>query len=317
MTRLGRRSALAGLVAMLGLATPAWAAETAAPMKVVASFSILGDFVKMVGGDKVDLAILVPPEADAHEWTPGPDEVKTLAGARLFIVHGLGFEEWLKDIRRKAKFKGTVATATRGIKPMMMAAGQVHSHGGGPAHAHGGGAKREPDPHLWNDPQRMQTYTANIVEALAKADPKNAATYRANGAAVKAKLAALEAWAKGEIAMVPADKRRAITTHDDFGYMAARYGFKLIEAQGAGNDAEVKAADVPTILAQTRNEKTKALFLKTLKDPAVAKMLEDGGAVVGPPMYADTLSQPTGPAPNYEAMQRYAVTQFKTAMLKN
>lgn len=306
-------TAVAGLLVAFALPTAA-SAQGGGPMKVVASFSILGDVTKMVGGDRIDLAVLVPPGADAHEWTPGPAEVATLAGARLFLVHGLGFEEWLADIRRKAKFKGRVATVTRGIKPIMVAAGS-HSHGGGPAHSHGG--KKEADPHLWNDPVRMQTYVGNIAAALAKADPANAAFYKANAASVKSQFAELVAWGKAEIAAVPADKRRAITTHDDFGYMAQRFGFRLIEAQGAGNDEDVKAENLPVILAQVRGTKTKALFLKTLNDPALAAKLKEGGAVVGPRMYADTLSPPSGPAGNYPTMIRYSISQFKAAMLQN
>ncbi len=198
-----RVSSLLALL-LLVFAVPVSAQER---LKVVATFSILGDLVAQVGGDKIDLTVLVGPDTDAHTYQPKPNDLRVLAGARVLVSNGLGFEGWIDRLADAASFKGTrivVSTA----------------------------AATGPDPHCWQDVACTRRYVANIATGLAAADPANAASYREHAQAYDARLAALEAWIRGEIATVPEDRRKAITGHNSFHYFSRSYGVTFEAPRG-------------------------------------------------------------------------------------
>ena len=275
-------------------------------LKVVATFSILGDLVAEVGGDRIDLAVVVGADIDAHTYQPKPTDARTLAAAQALVSNGLGFEGWIDRLAKAAPFKGRPIVATAGVAILEAAPSHGHSH------AHG------PDPHCWQDVGRVRRYVANIAAGLAAADPANAATYRERAQSYDQQLAELDQWIKAEIAKVPADQRKAITGHDSFRYFSKAYGVQFQSPRGYNTNSEPSAKDVAALIRQVREQKIKALFVENMTNPGlVDQIAREAGATVGPRLYSDALSAPGGPAPTYVAMMRHNVTALVTGMLKN
>jgi len=282
------------LLALLSTA-PAWAAPTRADggLRVVATFSILGDLVREVGGEAVEVTILVGPDGDAHTYQPRPTDARSLAGAKVLVSNGLGFEGWIDRLAEAAGFKGTRIVASAG-------------------------APAESDPHCWQDVACARRYVANIADGLAMADPANAALYARRAAAYDARLATLDAWIRREIAAVPEGQRRAITGHTSFRYFARAYDVRFSAPTGYSTDSEPTARDVANLIRQVREQKIKAVFVENMTNPAlVAEIARDSGATVGPRLYSDALSKPDGPAATYEAMMRHNVSALVAGMQKN
>ena len=297
--------------ALLAVALPT---SAQAPIKAVATFSILGDLLAEVAGDKVELSVVVGPDIDAHAYQPRPTDARALADAKVLVSNGLGFEGWIDRLAKAAPFKGKAIVATTGVATLKAGTDQGHSHGHAHGHSHGQG----PDPHCWQDVQRVRTYVANIARGLAEADPPNAAHYRERAQAYDRRLAELDAWVKAEIGRVPADKRRAITGHDSFRYFSSAYGVKFQSPRGYNTSSEPSARDVATLIREVREQRIKALFVENMTNPGlIDQIARESGAVVGPRLYTDALSGPDGPAPTYEKMMRHNVTALVAGMLKN
>lgn len=323
-----RRQLLLAALPCAALATRRPAAAAAAggdapgraALRVVASFSILGDMVRQIGGARVDLQVIVSPDRDAHGFQPRPSDVGALRGGPLVVRNGLGFEPWLDRLLRAAGHRGPIVTATEGITPRAMDATGGHDQGRadderrGPPHAgarHGG----VPDPHAWQDLRLGRIYARTIAAGLAAADPAGAAHYRASAEAYVARLAALDAWVRAQIATVPEARRKVVTHHDAFGYFGAAYGVRFLAPQGVSTEAEPSAAEVARLIRQIRAEGITAVFLETMTNPATLRRLaREAGVRVGGRLYADALSPPDGPAPTYEAMFRHNLALLVPAM---
>lgn len=300
-------SALAGAVIVL-LSGMAAQAE---PLKVVASFSILADVVKNVGGDRVAVTVLVGPNSDAHVYTPTPADAKNVAQAAVVIVNGLGFEGWLDRLMKSAGRKAPYVVASKGVAPRKMAAEKADGHGHG--HDHG---KADADPHAWQSVANVKIYVANIRDALIAADGAGEAVYRAQAATYLAKLDALDAEVRAAVASVPAERRKVITTHDAFGYFAATYGLAFIAPQGVSTESEASARDVARIITQIRAQKIPAVFLENVNDPRLIKRIADEtGAKIGGTLYSDALTAENGPAPTYIDLIRHNIKTLTGALL--
>jgi zinc/manganese transport system substrate-binding protein len=284
-------------------ATPAAAQDK---VRVVATFSILADFARNVGGDAVEVSELVGPDSDAHVYAPSPADAKRLAEAKLVLVNGLGFEGWLERLVKASGTKAPVVVTTKGIKPRQIKE-DAHGHG----HSHG-----RSDPHAWQSVANAKIYVANVRDALAKADPDRKAAYEANAAAYLAKLDALESDVKATVATIPAARRKIITTHDSFGYFAAAYGVTFITPQGVSTEAEVAARDLAKIIRQVKTQKIPAVFLENVTDPRLMKRIaEETGAKIGGRLYSDALSAKDGPAASYIDMMRHNLKELRGALM--
>jgi zinc/manganese transport system substrate-binding protein len=289
---------IALIVLLAALATPSFAQEK---LKVVATFSILSDLVKNVGGDRVDARALVGPNGDAHVYQPSPSDAKTLADAKVVFVNGLGFEGWMERLIKASGSKAPVVTATKGVKPRK--SDDEHSHGGA-------------DPHAWQSVANAKIYVANIRDGLSAADPAGKASYEARAAAYLAQLDALDAEVKAAIDRIPADRRRIITTHDAFGYFAAAYGVSFIAPQGVSTESEVSAKDVAKIITQIRKQRIPAVFLENVTDDRLLKRIgAESGARIGGTLYSDALTDGQGAAPTYLDMMRHNVKQLAQALM--
>jgi zinc/manganese transport system substrate-binding protein len=291
---------------LLALAAPAAAAER---IKVVASFSILADFVKNVGGERVELSSLVGPDGDAHVYTPTPADAKKISDARLVIVNGLGFEGWLPRLVKSAGGNPTVVEAASGIKTRRAEA-EAHDHG-----HHHDKAQSDADPHGWQSVANARIYVANIRDALAAADPAGAAVYRDNADAYLQRLDALDREVRDAVAAIPAGRRKVISTHDAFGYFAAAYGIQFIAPQGVSTESEVSARDLAAIIRQIRTEKIPAVFLESISDPRMMRRISsETGAKIGGTLYSDSLSGENGEVPTYIELVRHNIKALTRAL---
>ncbi|WP_084698110.1 metal ABC transporter solute-binding protein, Zn/Mn family [Muricoccus aerilatus] len=284
------------------------AAQAALP--AVASFSILGDLVRQVAGERrLALTILVGPDADAHDFQPRPSDAERLRGAALLVRNGLGFDDWLRRLTGAAGFGGTSVTASDGVTPRPAGEERRHDHG---ARRDAGPSR---DPHAWGDPRNIPLYLRNIVSGLSAADPGNAALYARNAEAASARSLALDAECRAAFAAVPEARRKVLTSHDAFGYFGAAYGIRFLAPQGVSTHAEPSAAGVAALIRQVRAEGITAVFLENMANPATLERLaREAGVRVGGRLYSDSLSPPDGPAPTYEALIRHNTGLLVPAM---
>jgi zinc/manganese transport system substrate-binding protein len=283
------------LVLAAALAALDRARAQGAPLPVVASFSILGDFVRQVGGDAVALTTIVGPDGDAHVYEPSPGDARKLAKARLVFVNGLGFEGWIDRLIKASNSKAAVATASTSATARSLEGGL--------------------DPHAWQDVTNAQIYVANIRDALKAADPDRAGQYEARAGAYLAQLAALDEEIKRAMDALPKERRRVVSTHDAFGYFAARYGIEFIAPQGVSTDAEASARDIARIIDAIKRQKVAAVFLENVADSRLTRRIAaETGAKIGGELYSDALSGANGPAPTYIDMMRHNVRELAKAL---
>jgi zinc/manganese transport system substrate-binding protein len=287
------------------------------PLKVVASFSILGDMVKQIGGNDVQLDVLVGPDGDAHEYEPTPADARRLAAAQVLVVNGLGFDAWLPKLVRASGFKGTTVVASEGVTPRDFGAdvsgGHDHVHTGDKhgGHDHEGNV----DPHAWQNLANGARYARNIGAALAAADAAHADAYRQRAEAYAARIEALDVRVKQAFESLPPERRRVVTSHDAFGYFGDAYRMTFISAMGISTEAEPSAADVARIIGQIRQEKVPAVFFENVSSPKLAQQIaRETGARVGGTLYSDALAKPGLPAATYLGMFEWNLSQFMAAL---
>ncbi|MBB4041030.1 zinc/manganese transport system substrate-binding protein [Microvirga flocculans] len=306
---LTRRTAVSLLAAGLSLAVlslPA-AAQGADRLKVVATFSILGDMVRHVGGERVEVATLVGPNGDAHVYSPSPADGRRLTEAKIVFTNGLKFEGWIDRLVKSSGTKAVKVEAAGGITPLK---GEDNDHGPGHGHDHGG-----PDPHAWQSIGNAKIYVANIRDALIAADPAGKGAYEANAAAYLAQLDALEAEIRSLVAGIPAERRRIITSHDAFRYFEHAYGIDFVSPQGVSTESEASARDVAKIIQQIKREKIGAVFVENVSDARLMERIaKETGAKIGSQVYSDALSAPDGPAGTYIDMMRHNIRAFSAAL---
>lgn len=285
-------------VSLTLIASPAYADR----LDVVASFSVLGDMVREVGGDKISLTVLVGPDGDAHTFEPSPKDAKAIAHADLVVMNGLDLEKWMEKLVSAAGYKGPTVIASKGVKPRSMIEDGV----------------TVTDPHAWQDLANGALYAQNIAAALEKADPQDAATFQANANKLSKQLADLDQWVHREINAVPPSKRKVITTHDAFGYFGAAYGVTFMAPEGFSTEAEPGARGLAKLIDQIKEEKIKALFIENMTDPRLIQTIaKETGAKMGGELYSDALSKPGGAAATYPDMFRNNVPKLVAAMMKN
>ena len=282
------------MMVFMGVIAPVMANE---PLPVVASFSILADMVKQVGGPHVEVTSLVGPNSDAHVFDPTPADAKRLASAKLVVVNGLGFEGWLDRLIKSSGYKGPVLTASKGVKTIPMAESD-HGHSHGHKHSHA-----VPDPHAWQSLLNARQYIENIRVALSAAMPAHSADFQARATDYLKQIDALEKSTRARIAAVPMERRCVITSHDAFGYFARAYKVTFYPLQGLSTASEPSAADVVRIVNEIKKNKVTAIFAENISDPRVLeRVAKDTGAKIGGTLFADALSVPGTQADTYLKM---------------
>jgi zinc/manganese transport system substrate-binding protein len=333
------RRLLLASAAMLALALPATAQDR---LNVVATFSILGDIVAEVGGERVEVTTLVGPDGDAHVFQPSPTDGRALAGADVIVANGLGFEGWMERLVEASGTTAALVTASDGIIPIAYGeedddhdehAGHDHDHAHADDEAHDHAHEHEHehdhaaeaghdghdhgafDPHAWQSVTNVALYVVNIERGLATADPEGAETYRANAQAYLAELDALDAEVRAAVAALPEERRTVVTSHDAFSYFAADYGLTFLAPQGVSTEAEASARDVAALITQIRDEGIAAVFVESIADRRLLDQIaSETDAAIGGTLYSDALSEPDGPAATYLDMMRHNLGQLAGAL---
>jgi zinc/manganese transport system substrate-binding protein len=280
------------LSTFLLIASPLQAAER---LNVVASFSILADFVRNVGGDKINLATLVGADSDVHVYTPAPSDAKRVADAKLVFVNGLGLEGWLPRLVQSAGSKAIVVTASAGISPLKLGSAA--------------------DPHAWQSIPNAKIYVADIAKALTAASPDDAAFFAAQAKAYLEKLETLDREVREAVAKIPPERRKVISAHDAFGYFAAEYGIQFVAPLGVSTETEPSARDIAAIIGQIKAQKIPAVFLENISDDRlIRRIAAETGAKVGGTLISDGLTAEKGPAPTYIDMVRHNIKALTSAL---
>jgi zinc/manganese transport system substrate-binding protein len=283
---------LLALVVSAATLSPAHAQDR---LNVVASFSILGDFVRNVGGERVRVTTLVGSDGDVHVYTPAPADAKKIADAKLLVINGFGLEGWLPRLLQASGSKASIVTATQGIAPLKLGS--------------------DADPHAWQSVANAKIYVANIRDALIAADPVDAEVFKANAENYLTKLDALDREVRGAIAQIPQGRRKVISTHDAFGYFAAGYGIEFIAPLGVSTESEVSARDIAEIITQVKKSGIPAVFLENISDDRLMRRISaETGARVGGTLYSDALTDEKGVAPTYIDMVRHNIKALTSAL---
>jgi zinc/manganese transport system substrate-binding protein len=290
----------AAAVAAAGLVPGRGQNKTQDRPRAVATFSILGDLVRNVGGERVELATLVGPNGDVHVYAPTPGDVKRIAAANIVFVNGLGLEGWIDRLIAASATRAPVVVASRGIGPR-------------------GGARSQDqavsDPHAWQSVANGKLYVGNIRDALIAVDAAGKAIFEANATTYLAKLDALDGEIKAAIAAIPPARRKVITAHSAFDYFGDAYGVAFIAPEGLSTEAEPSARDVAKLIEQIRRENVPALFLENVADSRLLERIAaETGVRIGGKLYSDALSPPDGPAATYIAMMRSNVRELTSAL---
>ncbi|MEM1151278.1 MAG: zinc ABC transporter substrate-binding protein [Pseudomonadota bacterium] len=272
-------------------AAPAFAHD----MKVVASFSILGDMVEQVVGEHAQVTTIVGPDADAHVYQPNVADARAVAEADVIFVNGLGFETWSDTLISESGTEGTVHVATEGVTPVEV--------------------DGETDPHAWNSLLNGVIYVQNITAAMSEAMPDHAAEFEANAAAYIADLEALDVQTMERLSALPEDRRTVVTAHDAFGYLADAYGLTFLAPVGIDTEAEPSAQELASLIAQIREQEVAALFVENITSPALVQQIADEtGLEIGGQLYSDALSERGGPATSYLAMFQHNLATLVGAL---
>jgi zinc/manganese transport system substrate-binding protein len=289
----------AALPALIAASTMPASAET---LKTVASFTVLADVVKQVGGDHVTVTSLVGPNGDPHEFEPSPADAKHLKAAQVTFVSGEGLEGWMDRLITASGYKGTPVTVSEGIDTRTMEED----------------GKTVTDPHVWNSPVNVKIWVKNIEKALSDADPADAAAFKANAERYTKTLDELNSYAHAKFDAMPEDRRKVLTSHDAFGYFGREYNVSFLAPLGVSTETEASAADVAKLIEQIKTEHVKTYFFENSNDPRLVKQVAKAtGAEPGGELYVESLSDAKGPAPTYEKMFRYNVDQITAAIAKS
>jgi ABC-type Zn uptake system ZnuABC Zn-binding protein ZnuA len=286
LTRWAPPAAFAALLALLVSACAATPAERDRDtLRVVTSMSVIADFARQVGGEHVEVVSLVPTGADPHTHEPTPADARAVADADLVLANGAGLEPWFDAL---ADADREVVRLTEDLR------GRVRADGDG-----------EPDPHLWMVPELATAYVDALAEALAEADPRRAAEYRANAAAFAGELRELDEELAAALAAIPPARRVLVTPHDAYAYFADAYDLEVATVVGVSTEEEPSAAAVQRVIDEVRARQVPTVFVEaTVNRAVIDRVAADAGVEVGRPLYGDSVGEPGSGAETYVDMMR-------------
>jgi len=271
-------------------------ASAADQVRVLASFSIIADLVKQVGGERVAVSSLLGPNADMHGFQPSPADSRRVADAQLVVINGLGSEGWADRLVKASGYRGARLVASKNLKPLP-----------------GGGHGRY-DPHAWQEVANVKVYVANIRDALTAIDPAHKLDYEKKASEYTEQLGTLEADVRAAFKDIP-KPRRVITSHEAFTYYGDAYDIEFLAAHGVAGEAQPSARSIAQLIRQIKREKVTAIFVENISGQrAMDQIARETGAIVGGTLYSDALSEPSGPASTYIDMMRYNTRLISAAL---
>jgi ABC-type Zn uptake system ZnuABC Zn-binding protein ZnuA len=280
-------------------------------LRVVATTSIVGDVVMNVGGDQIDLTVLVPLGTDPHTFEPTPQDAVAVADANVVFANGVGLETFLEPLLESAGEGIAVVPVSFGVELLQLEEEHAHEGEGNDNDDHAQG-----DPHTWFDPSNVMIWTDNIEDALSNLDPNNTETYLSNAETYQAELDALDGWIREQVAQIPEGNRRLVTDHASFSYLAHRYGLEQIGTifPGYSTLAEPSAQDIARLEDAIDQMNVPAVFVGLTVSPDLAEQVaaDTGTQIVF--LYTGSLSEPGGPATDYLSLMRFNITALVDAL---
>ncbi|MGB3328967.1 MAG: zinc ABC transporter substrate-binding protein, partial [Thermomicrobiales bacterium] len=284
-------------------------------LKVVATFSILGDWLHEIAGDVIDLSTIVPAGGDTHGFDPAPEQVASLADAHLIFEIGLGFETWLDDMVSASGTSATRIVVSDGITLRTLTSGEEHAHDHEGDHSHDHGST---DPHIWGNVQDAITACGTIANALGQGDLDLRSTFQMGHDAYVEKLGKLDAWVKAQIGTVPADERHIATSHDALGYYTDAYGITIVGTISglSTQEAEPSAQQIAALVDEIKAANVKAIFPETIENPQLLEAVaKEAGVKVGAALFTDALGEPGSNGDTYVKMITWNTTALVAGML--
>jgi len=269
---------------------------TGSTPSVLAAESFLADIAQNVAGDRLTVQTLAPLGADPHEYDPSPQELARLSDSNVLILNGAGYESWLEKFLQTLDGKRLVIEASRGL------AGRAPQSGEPP------GEGNAVDPHFWLDPDMVIRYTENIRDGLSEADPGGAGIYRQNAESYIGQLKELDGWIRSQVDQVPEGRRLLVTNHENLGYFADRYGFKIVGTiiPGVSTETSPSAQQVASLIETIHASGAPAIFLEPGTNPQIAEQIaRETGIKIVTGLHVESLTSQDGPAPSYIAMLRH------------
>jgi ABC-type Zn uptake system ZnuABC Zn-binding protein ZnuA len=340
--------ALMLLAACAGGASEEAAGEEEERLSVLATKSILGDLVENVGGEEIDLYVLVGPGEDPHVFEPSPSDSVELAETEIVFENGLEYEPWIADLYESSGSEARRVVVTEDIEPIEGHGhehghdpgdehGHDHEHGDEHSHEHGdehshergddhshdhehahGHHHGEFDPHVWFDPRRTISMVEAVRDALAEADPENAQLYEENAAEYIAEIEELDDWISEQTAGIPEERRKLVTAHNTFGYYAERYGFEIVGTaieSFTTEAADPSAGQIAALSDDIRETGVPAIFPETTTNPdLMERIANEAGVELADPLYTDALGEPGSEGETYLDMMRYNTTTIVEAL---
>jgi len=257
----------------------------------VATTTQIGDFVKNVGGNRIDLTTILKPNVDPHDYEPSADDSKALAAAQIVFSNGVGLDDWLDKLIKNSGTKAKLLVTSEGIKPRPGS----------------GEEEKEGDPHIWFSIDNVKLMLDNIGKGLSDLDAPGTVTYRTNLTAYKEQLDKLDKDIKTQLATIPEADRKLVTNHDAFGYYFDRYGIKFVGSVIPSFDstAEPSAKDLADLVAKIKAEKVKAIFTESSLNPKLEKQIADqAGVKIYSNLYGDTLGDAGSDGDTYLKMMQ-------------
>lgn len=282
-------------------------------LKVVATFSVLGDMIRHVGGEFVEVSVIVPENADPHVHQPTPKDAKMIAQADLVIRNGLGFEGWFDRLIDNSGYKGPYVTAAETVKARPLLTSLPSSFSSSDI------MQEKPlDPHAWHCVKNGIQYVQIISNALKKALPLQQEIIDQNTKKYIEELEALDGWVRQEFKKIPSQDRYVITTHDAFWYYGDSYGVHFLSPVGISTDAEPAASAIAQLLKDIKQKKIKAIFIENLSSrKLIEEISREAGLTIDGVLYADSLSDPAAtpsPAKTYVEMIRHNTRSILKAL---
>jgi ABC-type Zn uptake system ZnuABC Zn-binding protein ZnuA len=274
-----------------------------AELTVVATTTQVADFVRNVGGNRVDVHGILGTNTDPHDYEPRPSDVAAIGDAPVVLKSGGDIDGWLDELIDNAGGDHRVVTLIDSVHTISGGHLEEEAH----ADEEEEHADDETDPHWWENPRNAMRAVAVIRDALIEADPAGRGTYDRNAAAYLRKLEALDREIADCMRRVPADKRKLVTTHDALGYFADRYNVEVVGAliPSLSTQAQPSAGDIDELVDQIRSEGVEAIFPETaLNERLESAVSREAGAEVGGQLWADALGPKGSGAETYLAAMR-------------
>lgn len=307
MRRLSLVTLVLVLVLMAGCSNQA---RRPGKLRVVVTYSVLGDLVKNVAADCAEIVVLVGPDGDAHTFEPTPKDGIGLADADLVFENGIGFEPWLDKLHAASNSKARRVVVTQGLA--ILEGECNHNDKVGEKHEH------EDDPHVWHEVENSIHMVGIIRDKLAEVDPVNSEKYKTNSTKYLKRLEALDLWVLAQVEILPKDRRKLVTSHDTFGYFANRYGFQVLGTLLSSFSTEASDPSPVTfskLVESIKAAKVPAIFAENTQNPKVMERLaHEAGVKLAPPLFTDALGKPGTPGDTYENMIRSNVTTIVDAL---